>query len=145
MKTVTLPEAAAVDQRVDLIGFCKELSEQIAVPANDALRAELATGTRVEGMYFDALRTEMSTETVEAEGFLKAWEKGTMTREQFVRSIKISTTEARGVLDEKTYKRLTTRHRPTPALRVTRKKGVTVEMGEALAALGRELAKKAAA
>jgi hypothetical protein len=115
------------DVRVDQIGFVNELMKRFADPLKDKVKADQADKVVLEGDFFEGAITSSTDTEISASGWFRLYESKVIDRAQFVDGLKVSTTVAKRVLDEKTLNRLSKQSPGPRKLTITRKK--TVELG----------------
>lgn len=132
--------ANARDIRVDRLGFCDELQKQFRAPLADAVKASMKAGDRADGDAFTALLAGSVRTEIDAEKFVRLWEAGKVTRDQFVSAINVGVARAKELLSESDLKRIATVEDGTPSLRVTRIKTVECSLVDAVKQLSAEIA-----
>jgi hypothetical protein len=143
MPTEAETPARKRDVRVDPIGVINVLVTEFQEPLIDAVKVKLDKGDRVEGDFFEGLVSIGVQTKVDADGLVKLWEAGKVTRAQFVRMISVKTAEAKKILAEADLLRISTTELGSKSLRVTRKDGVDAGIIEAVNRLSAVLEKKA--
>jgi hypothetical protein len=130
------------DINIDRIGDINELVKQYQKPLIDKIKSSMSSGDVVIADRFEGLLVTGESTTVDAEGFVKLWEEGKITRAQFVRGIIVSTSEAKKILAEKDLDRISTVKPTAPSLRVARRDGVQIEVVDAIKRLSLEMLDK---
>ena len=116
------------DVRIDRIGFVSELGKQFADPLRLAVRDAHEVGARLQGDCFEGLLYESGSAEVDSGKFLKLLEQGKISRDQYLAAVAVSVTEARRILDEKTFDRVAVVGELRKALKISRLKGVSIEL-----------------
>jgi hypothetical protein len=126
----TLPR----DVRVDHLGFVGELADEFAKPLRDRVKTDLEErGTpRVSGDAFQGLLVMVRSSWIDADKFLRLYERKKMSRAQFLAAISVKKEPALQVLSGQDLAAITSEGNATPSLRVTRIKGVEVSLIEAV-------------
>lgn len=151
MPPVLEKEAATIprDGRLDEIGVVKELARHFDKEVIPAVKGRMAERGQelAEADVFQGLLATGTTETIDPDKFLALFEAGTLTREQFVQCISVrkGSREDPGAsryLSGAQISAISRKTKNTPALTVTRIKGVEAKLLETVEQLGaRALAK----
>jgi hypothetical protein len=129
------------DVRVDRLGFVKELADQYGGPIRDAMKAAMEEGERVEGDFFEGLLAGSTSTTINKAALLRMYEAKKLTKAEFLDCIEGSVSGAKRRIDPKLLKTLCKTSEGSCSLRIARKKGVQVELVDALKALNAEILK----
>jgi hypothetical protein len=127
------------DIRVDRIIFVKELIDKYQKPLIDQVKDGRFDGDRVEGDYAEGLIVETESTVIDIPGFIRLWKKKVISDDQFERAISVSPTEAQKILSENDFKKISTKKPGSKVLKPTRKKGVQIELVEAVKSLSDEI------
>jgi hypothetical protein len=127
------------DVRIDRIGFVNELVKYFADPLKEKVKADHPGKALLTADYFDAIITTPNETHIPLEKWFALFDAGTIDRKQFMEGLKVSTTVAGKVLDEKTFKRVSKTAPGSRQLRITRKKGVEVKLVDAVRHLDFEI------
>lgn len=127
------------DIRIDRIIFVKELIDKYQKPLIDQVKEGRFDGDRVEGDYAEGLIVETESTVIDIPGFIKLWKKKVISDDQFERAISVSPTEAQKILSENDLKKISTKKPGSKVLRPTRKKGVQMELIDAVKSLSDEI------
>jgi hypothetical protein len=112
------------DIRIDRIGFARELTKHFVDPLNKAVKRAHPVGTLLVGDYFQASIDPHTDTEISPESWFKLFNDAKISRADFLRGLKISTTEARAILDEKTFNRIAKKVEGTARLNIDRIPGV---------------------
>lgn len=123
------------DVRVDQIGFVDELQKLFADPLKEAVKAKHAAGDRLEGDFFTGRIDAASKTTVNAAKWFKLFNDGKISRAQFLDAITVSTTDAKRVLGETEFDKVSTTIAGANRLTVARKKDVELGLVRAVQSL----------
>lgn len=147
----TTPEAPAStlsvhrDQRVDPIGFVKELQDQHADGLKQAVKGRMEAGDleRVRGDFFEGLLVRPNAAPVDPSDLLRLYERKSITREELCSALSVKKEPLAEFLTQRQIDKLAGEGTPaTPRLCVSRIKGVEVTLVEAMIGLSESLPKK---
>ena len=126
--------SVAHDHRADQIGFVNELQRLHADRLKSALKCRMLDNelTRVCGDYFEGLLVEGTIGTVDPKKLFKMLQAGEISEKDFLGCVKVNREAALKIVAERDLDKLSTFVDATPSLRVTRIKGVNLELVEAL-------------
>jgi hypothetical protein len=128
------------DARLDQVGLVDELYERFRQPLATRIKAQMQVSDRRTGDFFEGLLVGGNKTEVDAEKFFDAFKAGKMTKAQFLSAISVGTKRAKEILGEKDIERISTQSPTSPALRVTRIKGVQIELVTAVKAIAAAIA-----
>jgi len=134
MGSSTSKPAVEIDlgRAIDRIGFLDELWSRIGDPLRANVKGAMRLGTKAPGAWFEAHKIGGMKTVVEAEGFVRLWESGKITRAQFVATISVLVAPARELLAEGDFARISASEAATPKLTVKRLPEMTVELADAM-------------
>lgn len=126
------------DARIDHIGFVNELDKHFAGPINDAVKLKLVADNidLAEGDFFQGLYKPGHRSALDVEKFLRLYDKGKITREQFKSILTIRRDPATKFLTGDQLAAMSFALPPAPSLTVSRKKNVELPLVEVIKALG---------
>jgi hypothetical protein len=131
--------AARHDRRVDSLGFAKEIEKRYAKPLNEELKAGMAAGDRKFGEFFEAVCSQGDDTEIKPALILGLFEKKRLTRPQLLRILKVSITEARQILDQTTFNKISRTTAGSKKLDVRPKPGLVIELEKAITTLRDEM------
>lgn len=122
------------EKQIDIIGFVGELQKHLAEPLKDRVKHTMGLkgADRAEADYFSALLVQGTIRTIDPSKFLQLYERGKLTRAQFVLALRINREAAAESLSGEEIDRISEQSPATPALRVTRIKGVDLSLAESV-------------
>jgi hypothetical protein len=128
---------SAMNARIDQLGFVNELVKRFSDPLKDQIKWEMtqAAADRAAGLRFEALLVRGTSSLVDPAKFLQLYERGKLSRAQFVSAIRVQRDAALDALSRDALDAISTATPSSPALRVTRIKGVEIVLIDAVRAI----------
>jgi hypothetical protein len=123
------------DVRIDRIGFAKELDKLFTRPEIERVKLAHPNGRRLFGDYFEAYISQGTDREITPAAWLRLYEKEAITKPQFLAGLSVLVPRAEKLLDATTFARLVKKTKGSRRLDVNRKKGLQVELVDAVYAL----------
>lgn len=122
------------DTRIDTLGFCAELQKRLADPLKSAVKIDMLDRAidRLAGESFDSLLVQGTTRTVDPAKFLRLYERGKITRDQFCGAIRVKSDAALDGVSRDDLAAISTEAPSSPALRVTLRKGEILSLADVM-------------
>jgi len=141
--TLNEPATSPFDPRVDQLGFVAELQKQFADDLKTVVKTDMlgADEDRRRGESFEAVLVQGTTQTVNPERWVKLYETGRITRAQFMAALSVRRDHALDALGRDELAKISFQTTNTPALRVSRIKGVQVSLVDAVRSLAAAVAR----
>ena len=132
------PESFIRDVRVDQLGFVGELTKRHSDPLKTAIKLAMANkaADRCRGDFFAGLLVTPQKSEIDPGAFLRKFEKGEITRAQFVACLTIRRKPAEEYFSGQALDSMSRDLPSTPSLTVTRLKGVEPTLVDAVRELG---------
>jgi hypothetical protein len=129
--------ASRRDVRVDHLGFVNELTKHFADPLKQQIKLRMNERKLdlAEGDFFEGLLVRGESSSIDPAKYLKLFEKGRITRADFLSALSIKRTAATVFLSEKEVDAISDATPATPQLRVSRRKGVEIKLVDAVRGL----------
>jgi hypothetical protein len=136
------PAAVVRDVRVDRIGFVNELVKNYADALKTGVKVAMLdkSAERAAGDYFDALLVQGSTRTIDPKDLYKLLKSGAINEKQFCSAVTVKLDACGEFLSRDQIARLADERPSSPQLRITRKKGVSIGLVEAIKAVSDAIA-----
>ncbi len=126
------------DVRVDQICFANELWTKHVEKINAAVKGRMIERgmERVQGDIAEAVLSGGSAREIEADKFLRLYEKGKIKRKDFITAIAVKIGPSEQFLSANDIDAICIRTKRAPSLTVKRKTGVEIKLVQALEGLG---------
>jgi hypothetical protein len=128
------PIPSGRDVRVDRIGYVQELVRQYADKLKKQVKERMDRDSLLllEGDAFEGRLAASTSSTIDAEKFLRLWERGTITRKDFLAAITVQRSQAAKLMSPFELEAISETEDGAPRLTIVRKKGVEVSLIQAL-------------
>lgn len=122
------------DKRIDQLGFLSDLQKHYGDDLKTAVKVVMTEkdADRAAGDLFDALLVQSAVSTADPDQFLQLFFDGVITRAQLVASIRVSNDAALDAIGREKLESISSTKPGSPALRISRKKGVEISLVKAL-------------
>lgn len=130
------------DARIDQLGFAKELDRHFTEPLNGEVKQALLARSidRATGDHFEAVLVTPTETTVDADKFLKLYEKKAISRAQFLAAIAIRKKQALIAVSGDDLAKISVVEPGSPRLSVPRIKGFEPTLADCIASLAAAIA-----
>lgn len=135
---------APPDPRIDQLGYAGELQKKYADDLKTQVKADmLGRGIeRLFGRQFEGLLVTGSSTSIDPEKFLKLYESGRITRKQYLSALSVRKEPAKDAVSGDELARISSAAPTSPALYVTRIKGVEISLVDCLQQLAQHVGAK---